>query len=64
MSLFPQAHTDAKITGTSNLKEFGNHISQSGLKQVKEVISPIIFASLNPGGLLQNQTFLSCHVFS
>lgn len=64
MSLLPLAHTDAKITGPSDLKEFGNHKSQSGLKQVKEIISPIIFASSNPGGLLQNQTFLSCHVFS
>lgn len=59
MGLLPQAHMDAKITGPSNLKESGNRKSQAGLKQVTEIISPIIFASSSPGGLLQNQTFLS-----
>lgn len=57
------AQADAKITHPSNLREFRNHQSQLGLKQVKKITSPIIFASLSPGGLFPNQTFLSCWFF-
>lgn len=44
MTPFPQAHTDAKITVPASLKEFGNQKAQAGLKRVKEIISPGIFA--------------------